>query len=387
MGRLAFLAPIFVASLAACATPAATGLDTAGAPSTKPEETPALVQKAFPAFEAYLKHVLPGKTLNEEKVHEVKLVHAKPFTEGHVNEVWGLTIEVDGHLTDVVLKIFGTKALADANAEQFREAVAHDWPVPLEYHRGATTPYTERPSLLMEFITGGSLERRVKTGFKRDGTPDTIAIAAAYSELGTELGRLHKLNQRDRVGPDHTSAAALTDLLSRCEAAVWCGPEGKARLVAVAPVVDTGPVTFTHGDLYESQVIFRPDGRVAAFIDMDLAGFADPAKDVGSLLAHIAIFNPRVREDKWGVPNPSPEEVSASATGFLQTYRSAAGLEHAWPAFMKRVEAHMWLRVGEWIDKMQGNPHGRTTIEALNREKRSLFADDPLAKLSQADSP
>ena len=65
-----------------------------------------------------------------------------------------------------------------------------------EIARATTEPYTKRPSLLMEFITGGSLASHVKRAYKAKGGPDIQRIADAYGAVAAELGRLHERNRK-----------------------------------------------------------------------------------------------------------------------------------------------------------------------------------------------
>jgi aminoglycoside phosphotransferase (APT) family kinase protein len=337
---------------------------------------------AHARLSTYVARVLPGKIVEDAQVAKAVLKDARAFSEGHHHETWHLTVELDGRLASFALKIFPDAAHANSNAAQFRAAVAHDWPVPTEYDRGPAKPYSDRPALLMEFLSGGTLRTRVKRQFEREGAADTGAIAAAYGAVGAELGRLHKAHLRPRTEADRTRADALREMVKRCDKEGWCGEEAKARLGYLAGSVDTGPVTFVHGDLYEQQVIIGPSGGVRGFIDLDKAGFADPASDVGQLLAHVLLLNPRTREAAWSVANPTPEETRETAESFLSSYREAAGLsgDPEWQEFLKRTRGHMWHRFGEILTDLRGNPHGAPLIKIIEADKAAIADGDPLAE-------
>ncbi len=355
--------------LAGCATP--------GPASVKPVASDELVEKARPKLAKYLERVLPGKEIHGVKIEEVKLVEAHLFSEGHMNETWKLVVEADKRLYDFALKIFADKQRGDANAAQYRVALKHEWPVPMEYVRGNTLPYTERPSLLMEYITGGTLQTRIKRQFDKDGKLDTDAIIAAYGAIGGALGEVHAKNLRDRKEGDRSGKKAIEEMLATCKKEGWCGPGARERLGKLGAVMDKGKVTFVHGDLYESQVVLRADGKVAAFLDLDQAGFSDPAEDVGSLLAHIVLFNPWTRDIMWDVPDPRSEETRSAAEALLREYKATAGLADDWTPFLGRVRGYMWLRLHHILVKLRGNVHAAELMEELEAQKRGLATTDP----------
>ncbi len=279
-----------------------------------------------------------------------------------------------------MLKLFQDEGRAEANAAQFRAANAHGWPVPAEYYRGTAAPYSDQPALVMEFLSGGTLRTRIKRQFERGGAPDTGAIAAAYAAVGAELGRLHKAHVRARNERDRSGVVGLQEVTKRCQAEGWCGKGAQERLAYLAQSMDAGSVTFVHGDLYEQQVIIGPDGGVAGFIDLDQAGFADPAADVGQLLAHVLLLNPRTREAAWQVPNPTPAETRATAEAFLGAYRDAAGLTGTdWANFLRRARGHMWKRFGDVLQDLRGNPHGAPLVQIIDADKEVIAGSDPLA--------
>lgn len=377
-----------LALLVACATPPPTP---AAPAAVKPVMDAAKESAANPKLAAYVARVLPGKSVDGKLVTAAVLQDARAFDEGHHHETWNLTVDVDGRLAKFALKIFPDAARAEANAAQFRAALAHEWPVPTEFHRGPAKPYSDKPALLMEFISGGTLRTQVVRQFEREGQPDTAAIAAAYAAVGRELGGLHKAHVRPRnaagASADRSGAAPLKAMISRCETELWCGADAKARLGYLASSVDSGPVTFVHGDLYEQQVILTgatasAAPAVAGFIDLDNAGFADPAADVGQLLAHILLLNPRTRLASWKVPNPTPQETRESAESFLNAYRAAAGLtaDAEWKELVRRARGHMWNRFGHVLADLRGNPHAAPLVQIIETDKEAIAASDPFAE-------
>ena len=293
-------------------------------------------------------------------------------------------VDLDGEIDYAALKIFPNAKSADANAAMFKLAHDNDWPVPTEIVRGDTKPYSDRPSLLMDFMVGGSLRKHVQGVFKASGdfAPDVDEIADLYGEVGDILGYLHKKHMRPRKAGDVTDVADMKAAVERCAREGWCDESARKRLDGLAATLDGGPVTFCHGDLYESQIIMNKDGQVRAFIDLDAAGYCDPASDLGDLLGHVVYVNPVARVSRWKTPAPTAEEVAATAQQVLLSYRAAAEISEAqWPAFLDRVKAHAWLRMAMLMVRYEGNPHAKAMVEALKSQRGALTATDPFAKV------
>ena len=311
-------------------------------------------------------------------------MEASLFAEGYVHETWRLDVEVDGSLMPMALKIFPTPELSAANEAQFRTARAKGWPVPVEYVRGPVAPYGDRHGVLRECVPERSLAAHVRGLFAGGATPDALDIAAAYSEVGRALGRLHESNRKQQ-SEGRADGPRLLKLAGRCESEGWCGPATKLRLESLAGKLDHGEVSFIHGDLYDEQVILDGDGRLAAFIDIDRARFGDPAEDLGSLLAHVLMVAPAARQVHWGVPDPTPEETKAVASRLLSAYREAAGFGvGAWADFLERVKAYHYLRLGVLLDRYRDNPHAAKLWAALDARKRQLVEADVFTALGLA---
>jgi len=157
-----------------------------------------------------------------------------------------------------------------------------------------------------------------------------------------------------------------------------CGPHSVRRMYQVAPMLDGDMVTFVHGDLYESQIITEM-GKVTAFLDFDECAAADPAMDVGYMLAHILLINPVTRESVWGAPTPTSDEIVATTLAFLKAYRAAAKLDDAgaWDTFLRRSKGYMWVRIGVLVAKLEDNIHGKKLLDLIKRNKVEPFAVDP----------
>ncbi len=348
----------------------------------KPEQEKDWAAEARPLLAEYVAKTLPGKDIDGRTVQVAKLLKAKPFSEGHVNETWFIEADLDGAATKFALKILPTPEGAAINAAQFRTARSKGWRVPLEYARGPVLPYTERHGLLMEFVPGGSLAKHVRAHVQDAATPDIQAVAALYASMGRTLGRLHEANRKTATGM-RTAGAELRGLAARCLAEGWCDAAAKARLEGLATSMDQGPVTFTHGDLYEQQVIMNDEGGLGAFVDLDLARYDDPAADVGSMLAHILWFNTTARMATQGVADASATEAKATAEGFLAAYRQGAWLKDAeWASFITRAKGHVYLRLGTLLRRYKGNPHARALWGALEAHKAEFVAGDPFDGLT-----
>ena len=336
-------------------------------------------EKLQPLLESYLRRVLGDL----EPAGSVDLVQARRFEEGHVNETWYLALDVDGRLDHAVLKIFPDVKAALENARYSSDARAHGWPVPTEIVRDTTMPYSARPSLLMEYIVGGSLRTHVRELHRSTaGGPTPEQVAALYAEVAGVLGYVHAKHLRERLPIDRADRPALEAMADRCAREGWCDEQAVRRLRGFAEHLDQAPVTFCHGDLYESQVILGEGGRFKAFIDLDDAGYADPASDLGSLLGHVLLFNPAARERTWQVPAPTEAELRATARGILEAYRQRGGVEPAdWPAFVRRARAYAWLRLGEVEVRYRGRERAKPLLEALGERRRELMATDPFETL------
>ena len=337
----------------------------------KPIDTPELRQAAAPGIKSYIARVVAGATA----------VKAEPFSEGHMHETWKVTATVGEKTNAYAFKLFHEAKFAELDSRNYELARRFGWPVPADVHRGKATPYKDLPAALQEFIPGDSLARAVTARWNA-GKNTPADIAPMYGSLGAVLGEVHKKAVRPRKPGDISGAAQLLDLADLCQQFLWCGPHTQTTFKDIAKTIDGVEVTFVHGDLYETQVIMTPDGKLSKFLDLDEAGHGDPALDVGYVLAHVLLINPLSRQALWGIPNPGPEEQKATAEAFLSEYRKATGLDGPdWAMFLDRAKAYMRLRVGRLMIKYHNNVHAKPLLDLVDKKKVMLFVMDPLADL------
>lgn len=337
----------------------------------KPVDTQELRTEAKPGLAAYVAASVPG----------AKLTAAEPFGEGHMHEAWKLTTDVAGKERVFALKLFPDDKFARADAANYEEARGLGWPLPADVKRGSAKPYKEVPAYLSEFVVGRSLAGAVTHTWNM-GKTTPADVAALYAEVGGKLGALHKASVRARKPGDISGAALMLDLAELCLPLMWCGPHTQKTLQETAKHIDGTEVAFIHGDIYETQMILDDGGKLASFLDLDEAGYGDPAMDVGYMLAHILLVNPIARQAVWGIPNPGPEEQKATAEGFLGAYKAAAGLDGPdWATFIDRTKAYMRLRVGRLMIKYHDNVHAKALLNLVDKKKVTLFVVDPLVDL------
>lgn len=333
-----------------------------------------------PKLSTFMRTALKDETVDGAVVSQVSVTSAELFSEGHFHETWRVTADLgEGGSKEMALKVFRTQEKADENAMNYSFAQQYGWPIPREIVRGASAaPLRDHPYLIMEFVQGGTLRRAVEAAVATGGDPGVKAVAALYAGLGTALGELHRKSSRKREKFDRSGAKSLETLIKACGKEGWCEPEAAERIRALLPALDGPTVAFVHGDLYESQVLMQADSTVKAFIDLDTAHFDDRARDVGSIMAHLLVINPRTRKLAWGAPNPSLGETEASAKAFLAAYKATDDLsDDAWASLLARSEAFMWIRLHEVVEALAGSPHGEPVVKALVDNRSAIFASDP----------
>ena len=345
----------------------------AGGGTYKPVASAEFVRGAKGGLEGFIQSLPnsgPGARLQE----------ATLFSDGFYHESWRLTYSFDGKRITIALKIFPNEENAQRSLKNYAAARAAGWPLPKEIYRGTVAPYQAKPGLVMEYIKVPTL-----AAYARDRadekTTDLEGVRVRYEGLGATLGKAHLAGLRTVRG-DKKALEDIDDLLERCEFDFWCGPKSMQRFEELKSKILKGPITFIHGDLFEAHVSVRDDGFVKAFLGMHHGSEGDPARDVGTLLAHTLIINPIARELIYGVPNSTPEEAKLAAESFLRGYR--VGFDHKvqleWDYFMSRAVGYAWLRVGELLMKLEGNPHTEALVRLVNQKKAALFVLDPLEK-------
>jgi len=347
----------------------------------KPVDTAEVRADRTPKVAALLRRVMMDETVDGQVVTTVSLKSAKLFAEGHVHETWRLDVDLGDRSKEMVLKVFKDQRKADENAVHYGFAQQYGWPIPLEIVRGTSAaPLTDRPFLIMEFVVGGTLRSAVAEALGRGGDAGVQAVAQLYGGLGAALGGLHRKSLRKRERFDVSGRKALDNVLVACAEQGWCGGPVRERLQGLLPALDGGRVAFVHGDLYESQLLMGEEGEIRAFIDLDTARFDDQARDVGSVLAHLLVINPRARQASWGVPDPTLEETEASARAFWRAYAASAGVpEEGRKDLMDRSRAYMWVRVYELMGALGGSSHGKAVHDMLLAQRVAIFVSDPFA--------
>ena len=359
---------------------------TAGCAPThiKPVDTAEVRADRTPKVAELVQRVLMDETVNGQVVTAVALKSAKLFAEGHVHETWHLDVDLGDRSKEMVLKVFKDQRKADENAVHYGFAQQYGWPIPLEIVRGTSAgPLTDRPFLIMEFVVGGTLRSAVAEALGRGGDAGVEDVAELYGGLGAALGGLHRKSLRKRERFDVSGRKALEGVVAACAEEGWCGGPVQERLRGLLPALDGGRVAFVHGDLYESQLLMGEEGEIRAFIDLDTARFGDQARDVGSVLAHLLVINPRARQASWGVPDPTLGETEASARAFWQAYTASADIpEEGRKDLMARSRAYMWVRLHELMGALGGSPHGKPVHDMLLAQRAAIFVSDPVADAS-----
>ncbi len=346
----------------------------------KPVASAEVMVDKTPKLSEFLSRALKDETVDGQVVSQATLTSASLFSEGHFHETWRLTADLGGRSKEMVLKVFRAEKKADENAINYGFAQQYGWPIPKEIVRGASAaPLNDHPFLIMEFVDGGTLRMAVQSAVTTGGDEAVRVISGMYGGLGGALGELHRKPVRKRESFDVSGRKALQDLIDACAKDGWCDAAIQERLRGLLPAMDGPKVAFVHGDLYESQLLMEADAKVRAFIDLDTAHFDDQARDVGSMLAHLLVINPRTRQAAWGVPNPNLAETEASAKAFLAGYKAAADIaDDAWADMLARSKAYMWLRLHEITNALAGSPHGKPVVDALVDARGAIFSSDPL---------
>jgi hypothetical protein len=101
-----------------------------------------------------------------------------------------------------------------------------------------------------------------------------------------------------------------------------------------------------HYDYYHSQVLVLPDGN-AAVVDLDEAGFGDPAFDIAHFLAHLELL----ALQKYG----DPTALQPAAKFFRDGYASVATP----PAPVPALDAFAWFKLAYQLTRRYAPPEER----------------------------
>lgn len=137
--------------------------------------------------------------------------------------------------------------------------------------------------------------------------------------------------------PARTSLAQRVDWYAQRSAAKT--PELSDQITQLATNImhrraDTAPPnTLTvHGDLHLGQVFIDPQhpGTITGVLDIDTAGYGDPADDAGALYAHLTVSALYERTRASDPTSPTAAEKSTDPDEFSQRATHFARLAHAW---------------------------------------------------------
>jgi len=144
--------------------------------------------------------------------------------------------------------------------------------------------------LFLEFINGLTLEDKIAIRRSQPGE-----LFRALENAGKLLSKLHTYRILQRASPDFGPAADYTykliDNLAK-HGVLQNLPNVQSGLVLLIEKWATGqlmwdfPLTLNHGDATTTNFIFPPDEGAVA-IDWERSEFADPAADLGRLMAEV----------------------------------------------------------------------------------------------------
>lgn len=240
----------------------------------------------------------------------------------------------------------------------------------------------ERRALATGWVRGGTLSLREDTG-----------RADILCRVGATLARLHRL---DVVHPMRRTRACEAQAVQQAAEAVrvLCprlGARAGALARQVADALADAPMRacLVHGDFSPDQVVVDADAIV--LIDWDNAASGDPAADLGSFIARIAL-------DALG-ENPPPYDPDAAGAALCAGYAEASGALP--PATMVQTVAGLLRLAPEPFRKRHPAWHERIAAlldraEALHRGQRPASrvegamiaaAGDPRSGLADAGDP
>lgn len=190
----------------------------------------------------------------------------------------------------------------------------------LARHRTVAIALAPRGAFAVPEVTGTDVDLGAVTFAPAAGSPmlDSRDPVGAAARTGSALGHLAASAPGDLPGHSAADEAAVLDR--------WAG--AALRFATVPPRLvdrfvlgveeaadrlrrlDGRPVVVAHRDLHDGQVLV--DGhRRPVLLDLDTAAYADPALDVGNLLAHVDL----ARHERRLVPEMADAVASAFVDG------------------------------------------------------------------------
>ena len=179
----------------------------------------------------------------------------------------------------------------------------------------AGTPWLARPigisdeyqALAYEWLPGCSLDAAMRTSERSSELPARAGAALAELHMQSATG----LAAEERDDPAAPLVAAAESIAALCPE---LGPRARNlanRLAADLAQSRVAPCPI-HGDFYADQVLVF--GDAVTLLDLDNAGYGDPAADLGSFVAHS------LRDTLCGMG--SPREAQTAAADLLAGYQA-----------------------------------------------------------------
>jgi len=191
-----------------------------------------------------------------------------------------------------------------------RLALGAGVPVPRVFAEGSETDGLGMPFLLLEYVAGETLPKRVRTRPEFAQARQVLA-----GELGTALGRLHLVSLA-RVPAQVT---AVGDLVAACRDELdQTGQPHPAFEIGLRWLEASQPAgraaVLTHGDFRLGNLIIGPAG-LRAVLDWELSAIADPRLDLGWLCS-----------PSWRFGGQAPVGGIGEYDELLQAYAEVTGL-------------------------------------------------------------
>lgn len=293
-----------------------------------------------------------------------RLLRYRPGRRATFEVVAELSDATGARVTRLVAKVYHDRAKADPVVREARELAQQPVPPPLVLAR-VVAHDPDRALVVQEHLPGAQLvvdvgrepasetTEQVRLAARALAAFHGLAVTAARPRsLERELQRFASRSAGVRSVDDETGAALL-DLTERLD-----------RLPR--PDLDRSLV---HGDCKPAQ--FRLDGARVALLDLDHCGLADPAYDVGNLLASL-----RQQAIQHGHPRSGRAVAVELGAAFLDAYtaaRSAPGGQATWARPLpdrleERVEAFVAISLM------------RKALRAFARDPRSSTARQLVAE-------
>ena len=184
----------------------------------------------------------------------------------------------------------GKDALRHSEREYQRTRQAREWLNSDQEFRSVEPLGVWSGVLFLEFINGLTLEDKIAIRRSQPGE-----LFHSLENAGKLLSKLHTYKIQQKSAPDFGPAADYThkiiDNLAKYgvlqnHPTVQRGLSLAIEKQATGRLMWDFPLTLSHGDATTTNLIFPPDGGAVA-IDWERSEFADPASDLGRLMAEV----------------------------------------------------------------------------------------------------